>query len=257
MRFKFDFISVSSKTESIPLNYQYYLHSWFYNILSRADEQFAQWLHDRGFTVKAYRYKLFCFSWLWFEKSGVQIIGDRMVIKPNAQGSLIFSFYLEEIAEKFIIGLFTEQKINIRGTEFLIKTVRRLSDPRFEKTMRYRTMTPIKVSLQLEHSQPTYLAPDHPEFGRLIFDNLQKKLLSIGERVTAGDDLQFKLLGDYRSKLITVKSGSPQENKIRGFMFDFELTAPLRYQKMGYYAGFGESNSMGFGLVKILPKNVK
>ncbi len=257
MRFKFEFISVSSKAVAIPLNYQYYLHSWFYNVLSKADEQFAEWLHDRGFTVKAYRYKLFSFSWLWFEKNGVQIVGDRMVIKPNVQGSLIFSFYLEEIAEKFIIGLFTEQKINIRGTGFLIKTVRRLTDPKFETTMRYRTMTPIKVSLDLGHGQPTYLSPDHAEFARLVFDNLQKKLLSVGERVSMDDSMQFKLLSDYKSKLITVKSGSPKENKIRGFMFDFELTAPLRYQKMGYYAGFGESNPLGFGLVKILPKNVK
>ncbi len=257
MRFKFEFVSLSRQAVTIPLNYQYYLHSWFYSILSKADEQFAEWLHERGFVVKAYRYKMFSFSWLLFEKQAIQIVGDRMVISPNAQGSLIFSFYLDEIAEKFIIGLFTEQKINIRGTEFLIKTVKRLRDPKFETTMRYRTMTPVKVSLQLEQSQPTYLSPDHPEYGRLIFDNLQKKLLSVGERVTVDDDLQFKLLSDYRSKLITIKAGSPAQNKVRGFMFDFELTAPLRYQKVGYFAGFGESNSMGFGLVKVLSKNSK
>ncbi|MCB0538258.1 MAG: CRISPR-associated endoribonuclease Cas6, partial [Bacteroidetes bacterium] len=32
--------------------------------------------------------------------------------------------------------------------------------------------------------------------------------------------------------------------------FHFELTAPVELHEIGYEAGFGEKNSMGFGCVK-------
>jgi CRISPR/Cas system endoribonuclease Cas6 (RAMP superfamily) len=35
-------------------------------------------------------------------------------------------------------------------------------------------------------------------------------------------------------------------------LFDFMIGAPVEYQKIGYYCGFGKANSQGFGCVEVL-----
>ena len=57
----------------------------------------------------------------------------------------------------------------------------------------------------------------------------------------------IEVLTPPRSKLITIKRNTPHETKVRGFLYSFKLKAPLDIHRIGYYAGFGEKNSMGFG----------
>ena len=41
------------------------------------------------------------------------------------------------------------------------------------------------------------------------------------------------------------------ESKLIGYQFDFFLDAPAELIRIGYYTGFGEKNSVGFGCVGI------
>ncbi len=54
---------------TIPIDYQYYLSSWIYNILSKGDEKYASFLHDQGYRTNTNGkiFKLFSFSRLFFE----------------------------------------------------------------------------------------------------------------------------------------------------------------------------------------------
>ena len=52
-------------------------------------------------------------------------------------------------------------------------------------------------------------------------------------------------------KLITLKEGRSDETKIKGTLAPFRLRAPRELMEVGYECGFGEKNSMGFGMVKV------
>jgi len=58
-----------------------------------------------------------------------------------------------------------------------------------------------------------------------------------------------------REKGITIKAGKPDQTKIVGYLFTFHLEAPAELLRIGYYAGFGEKNSIGFGCGEVINKN--
>ena len=74
--------------------------------------------------------------------------------------------------------------------------------------------------------------------GRKIYDSLGKFV--------------FQSNGKARSKLITIKQGTPEETKVKGYLYEFTVEGPPELIRMGYYAGFGEKNSLGFGCVEII-----
>jgi CRISPR-associated endoribonuclease Cas6 len=59
------------------------------------------------------------------------------------------------------------------------------------------------------------------------------------------------LIGIPRSKLITIKQDTLEQSKIRGYLFDFELTALPEIHHLILSCGAGEKNSLGFGWVEV------
>ena len=57
-------------------------------------------------------------------------------------------------------------------------------------------------------------------------------------------------------KLITLKEGKSDETKIKGTLAPFTIRAPRELIEIGYECGFGEKNSMGFGMVKVDTKSL-
>jgi CRISPR-associated endoribonuclease Cas6 len=62
---------------------------------------------------------------------------------------------------------------------------------------------------------------------------------------------EFLQYGKSRSKLITIKPHK-EAIKVRGYLFDFRLTAPLDILEVGYHGGFGAKNSQGFGCCTLI-----
>lgn len=67
MKFKLSF-QVSEKNNTLPINYQYEFSTWIYKTLIAGNTEFANWLHDYGYTTGNKRIKLFTFSKLLSEK---------------------------------------------------------------------------------------------------------------------------------------------------------------------------------------------
>ena len=138
--------------------------------------------------------------------------------------------------------------------DFKVEGVEILETPTFKETMRYRTMMPICIAEQQPgRPQPKYLAPDEPNYTPLLFANLENKCIAALGDAPITYLLQFKILSDIRKRgMETVKSELNRPIKLIGYNFDFELTAPIDWQRIGYEAGFGKSSSGGFGMCKIL-----
>lgn len=269
MRFNLT-LTRTSPDNRLPINYLYELSAWLYKVIQTADPAFSQFLHDRGYLLGKKQFKLFTFSLLQVPRYAIDKAQQRLVVLSETV-SLQVSFLVEEAAGQFIAGLFQNQQLRIgdrlSGVAFTVSQVEALPAPVFAGCMRFRTRSPLCVATMNEHKgrlQPQYLSPDDERFGRILLDNLVNKFIAVGQHglPVLGEQAagalasepagRFALLSSPVSRLVTIKAGTPQETKVRGYLFDFELEDPAALQALGYYAGFGEKNSLGFGCAEVV-----
>lgn len=257
MRFKIT-LNRTGRQRMLPMDYQYYLSAWIYKVIGKADPEFSNFLHTEGYTLGNKRFKLFNYSplnfgrpTLWKEKTLFEIHTDQLF--------LLVSFHLAEAAEKFIIGLFNNQQVYVgdqfNGLDLVVSQVERLPAPELKSTMNYRAVSPVVISLKDENSKyAQYLSPLDNEYTNLLRQNLWNKYRSIPNVTVLPDDstFHFKLKNEPKSKLIILKPYTPEQSKVRGFVFDFTLTCPVEIHQLILAAGIGEKNSMGFGWVEVM-----
>ena len=251
MRFKLTFNLTNPKERILPLNYQYELSSWIYHVLNSGSPEFATWLHDHGYTDDRKQFRMFTFSNLAIAERKIQ--ADRMEILSR-EISMIVSMIPDEMIRHFITGLFQDQLFTLgdRLTQVPLKviSVEGLHEPVFSGNMSFTALSPLLISFKFPDDRyARYLSPDHHDYPALFFRNLKEKF-----RAYSGADMPFdekdgtlQILSAPRKKGILIKAGTSMESKIIGYQYDFRLTAQQELLRFGYYTGFGEKNSMGFG----------
>ena len=243
----------NSKDNLLPLNYHYELASAIYKILSQNDNRYAEWLHNTGYISDNKRFKLFNFSDLYVPS--YEIDGDRMRILSNHIGWEM-SFLLNEGYINFIRGVFKGQYFRIAdkksGIDLRIDDIEILPEPEFKETMRFKTISPVCIS-SFEHGKtPKYLAPQDTLYEKAILDSLVSRYKAAYGKEYEGEKFcNFRLLNEPKSALQTIKAGMPQQTRIKGYRYDFEISIPLKLMHLLYDCGIGEKNSLGFGMVKI------
>lgn len=250
MRLEFNLRVKEQRT--LPINYQYPISAWIYRTLQTGNPELSAWLHRHGYEHNGRHYKHFTFSPL--RPGEYRIQGDRLEIK-SPQARLKVSFAALETAKPFLIGAFQglEFFIGDRASraEFATVAIESIPQPDFQTTMTYRTVSPVCISTGQRNRngrlQPQYLAPDHSDYASIFIENIRNKCQSINGQVPNGVQTNFECLNKPRSKLITIKAGTPQESRVRGYEFTFRLTAPVALHRMGWDSGFGQNNSLGFG----------
>jgi CRISPR-associated endoribonuclease Cas6 len=240
----------------LPLNYQYPISAWIFKVIARADADYATFLHNQGYQARHKNFKLFTFSRLGLANPHVQ--GDRLVL-TSPEARLRVSFYLDRAAEPFVAGLFAHQRCGLGDAQsqvdFEVVQVEALPLPALAPTLRLRALSPLVVGRRNERGHYDYLPPSDPDFGPLLRQNLVDKYVATGQPLDpAWADAPFDLRpGDRepKSQLITIKQGEPGQTKVRGFLFDFALTAPPPLLELGLLAGLGRHNAEGFGCVGV------
>jgi len=243
----------------LPINYNYLISSWIYRTLAKADQGFSKWLHEQGFGFQGRTYKLFTFGQL---KPKRYEMHHQNATFSLAEGptELEISFYLDEGLEHFILGLFDEQTFELKSGQFLarcqVRDMEVLPSPSFTNNMRFRCNSPICISQRAaDQKYASYLSPEQQGYGELMVRNLLNKQSAFALQTEGVNNISAEVDFDFRfdlrsrphSKLISVKG-----TKMRAYLFEFELQAPIELLKMGYFAGFGEKNSSaGMGLVSL------
>jgi len=261
MRFKLT-LQVIPGSNLLPLNYQYELSAWIYKIINLGDASFSSWLHNQGYLAQGKHYKLFTFSRLHIPQ--FKITQDRLQVISTTI-SLTLSFYTPISAETFITGLFRQQKFTLGDSQskvtFEVSNIAAEPLPAFRSKSRFRLVSPVCVSTvknQDDKRMPLYLSPEDVAFTGIFRQNLLHKYAAspvvpaTDKPVFLPESILFKLLSKPASKLVTIKANTPQQTKVRGYLFDFEIEAPATLLEVGYFAGWGEKNSLGFGCGELL-----
>ncbi|MFM2393319.1 MAG: CRISPR-associated endoribonuclease Cas6 [Bacteroidota bacterium] len=247
---------------AIPMDYQYFLSSWMYNVMSKGDSAYAKFLHDTGYKLEDYHkvFKLFCFSNLYIqdfrydtEKKIFYINGPLLRMKAR--------FKVDKAIETFIQGLFNGQVLTLKNgfnsmARFDVVNVEVKQVAIHDETVSFHTLSPLVIGRKNSKGNDDYLSPLDPDFEQLFFINLIDKYLASGgvmkpEWTNATQKINIKNPQNVKSKLITIKDGEKAETKVRGFNFSFELTAPKELIEIGLMGGFGKENGMGFGFGEV------
>ena len=255
MRLKVELI-ITGNGRTLPINYQYPLSAWIYKTLHHANPEFSAWLHSHGYSFENRQFKLFTFSNLSFEKSKVS--GDRLTSLSDSV-SLIISFLVPETVQHFVRGCFINQRFRlgdyISQLDLQVRGLEILPSPLFQEEMSFETMSPVCISQSREGEgigSCEYLSPVDERYGLILKENLIRKHIAFNGGEGFGNDFSFMLLSEPRSKLISVIKDKNNPIRFRAYHYRFKIKATPELVKMGYYAGFGEKNSMGCGCVKLI-----
>ncbi len=259
MRFKIDFKLQGEAPFSIPVNYQSEFFAWIHKMLHFQSEPFRKFLENKKFLDANGEYKLFTFSDVVFAPH--KLVDDRIVVEDD-YASMILSFYAQDDIEPHVMDTFRNQEFKIGDTRgkvsVKIDNIKSLEVPDFGKlkSVVFTCLSPVLIK---EPGNTDYLNPDQKGFDKIFFKNLMFKYANLVKYMPSGpgndlsglNDLQFRLMGKPRPKHVKIKTDTPHQKSVKGYMFDFEVKAPEELLKIGYNAGFGDLNHLGFGCCEL------
>ena len=261
MRFRIR-LTRNSRGRYLPINYQYELSAAVYKVVDRADSAFSSFLHSQGYLAFGKQFRLFTFSRLSFE--GYQVIREASRIEHyGREAAFEVSFLVDRAAEEFIRGLFMDLEISVGDRvsriEYLVTSIEAVAPPVFSEVMPYRCLSPIFIRKKREDGGETYLQPGDVGYEYLLIQSLISKASAFAS--AGGDDSHFhqtaaKFALVPRGKVykngVLIKQHTREQSQLIGYMYEFELTAPIELQEVGYHAGFGHLGSQGFGCVGVI-----
>lgn len=243
----------------LPLNYQYELSAWIYRIVRKGSNEFAAWLHDRGYGDGNKTFKLFSFSHLHVPV--YRILGDRMELQCERL-TCVVSFCTDDVIEPFMAGVFEDAVFTLGDSRsrvaFRVEDVNVCPPVKIGGKVAFLALSPIFVDRHLHGRKvaATHLVPGDSLFEQLVHHNLVEKYRLLHGTLPPEDwaITRFRLLSLPRKKMITIKSFTSQATRLRCYFCSFELTGEPELLEIAYYAGIGRLNSQGFGCVGLLEK---
>jgi CRISPR-associated endoribonuclease Cas6 len=123
--------------------------------------------------------------------------------------------------------------------------------------MNFRALSPITESIRDEQNRVRYLGLED-DWSEIIQHNLIRKYIALYGREPGDSRLRWKWDEVYiteqakrnrrPSVLIEVSEGI----KVRGWLVPFMVEGSKELMEVGYEAGFGKSNAMGFGMAEVI-----
>lgn len=263
-------LKIAPKEPFLSLNYNYPLSAAIYKLLKLGSAEFSEFLHSVGYKDSGKTYKLFTFA-LRFSK--FQIINNSIkLLEPKAE-LFISSPLIDNFIKNFVIGTFTEQKIEIIAddikTSFSIEQMESLPEIQFSNKMKFVALSPLIISTKKEFNgnlkQYYFRYYDSiDEINRVLNVNLNNKYRILNNKDYKGDGVKIRWDKNYitlmekkkkrLTKKITVKKGKTSIDLI-GNQLPFEIEGDPVLIKVGYECGFCEKNGLGFGFVALTTTN--
>lgn len=142
------------------------------------------------------------------------------------------------------------------AVQFIVRNVEVMPSPEFVEEMVFRTLSPICLKLRHEGKKVDYLSPADSVSSYILFKGLiEKYSLFYGTKCPfCVEDCRMEVLDQPKSALVKIKTDTPQETSVRGFMCRLKISAPMELIKLLYESSAGSLGSMGFGFLKVEKK---
>lgn len=241
MRLEISLLSPADSFE-IDLNHSYHLASAIYRAIERADPSLSIELHKPDVP------KFFTFSKLFIPKRKFRIEGEKMV-SDCEEAYFFFSTLRNEVAASLVEGLLSKPEIRICGVDFIVSEVSVLPEREVKGREKFVTLSPIYASTSVgENGRRRIfdLYPKDSKFYEVILQNLVKKYVLYYKSAPENLDFHMKPL-NVKAKRIRLK-----DTFHRCVEMVFKAEGSPELLEVGYKAGFGSKNSMGFGMVKVV-----
>jgi CRISPR-associated endoribonuclease Cas6 len=246
----------------IPINYQSEISHWVFTVLSKAGAELSSWVQQRGFDLHTRNFKLFTFSPLAIYPYEMDQVKQEFKLLGN-QVKLNVSLFVDASFEQQVVHLFRQVPLALgtlegRPAQFEVKHWQIMPRPQFKETMQFKALSPISVtSVEEEKGANAYPLPDSESYDISFFHHLvrrykaamQYKSLAQMKLLDPAFPMQYKMLGQAKSRLIHLKPNPDGITQLRGFAYEFEVSLPVSLMEFSYYAGFGEFPHLGFGFV--------
>jgi CRISPR-associated endoribonuclease Cas6 len=260
-------LTLSTQDKILPLNYNYFLSSAIYKLLRFGSEEFADFLHDKGFQLNGKQYKLFTFA-LRFNR----MLNNSKVIHLLSKKVTLYisSPLIDDFIQNFIIGTVEHQSFEISDginkCKFSIQQVETIAQPEFKEINFFKMLSPMVLSTVEKDENKThqhYLRYDNSieEINRVFNQNLKNKFKLIYGNDYSDDDLILVWDKDYidkrlkekkrLTKKISIMKNHEHPIEIIANEIPFTLSGNSELIKVGYECGFGEKNPTGFGMVEL------
>ncbi len=171
------------------------------------------------------------------------------MISECEEAYFFFSTLRDCIGEKFVEGLLSKPEIKICGVNFTVSEVSVLPEKGMKEREKFVTLSPIYASTSVGENgkrRIVDLYPKDSKFYEVILQNLIKKYVLFHKKTPENLDFYMKPL-NVKAKRIRLK-----DTFHRCVEMVFLAEGSRELMEVGYKAGFGSKNSMGFGMVKVV-----
>mgnify|MGYP000082398228 CR=1 FL=1 len=230
---------------TLPLHeYNHAIQSFIYSNLK---EDFAKFLHEKGFTFGKRKFKLFVFSRL----AGRAKVKEGM-IKILAPVELKISSPLPEFING-LVNTLLKRKVSKLGENLVeISQIEVLPMPQFKQRMRIEMLSPLTVSSTVTtpsgKKKRYFYSPKEKEWSENILANLKRKYKAYYGRLPRGELTVLPYEVKNKDLIIT----RFKEGIIKGWLGKYTLIGSKELIKWGYLVGLGARNAQGFGMFEIL-----
>ena len=229
---------VAEKPRILPLNYNYNMASMLYRRIEKGDSMLSLYLHQ------PHKIKFFTFSKLMAEKRRIE--GKKIRMEGNV--SFFFSTPKKDIVIALVNGLLEKPEIEIAKANFVLSSIEVMREEKIKGEEIFVTLSPISVTTvkgKNGYRKIVDLYPDEEKFYENIRKNLIKKYRTLYEKEPSNDELKIEVI-KAKPKRIKIKNTFHRCTEMV-----FRARGSVELLNIGYQAGFGERNSMGFGMVKV------
>lgn len=238
------------KNNFLPNGYNRYISAMIYEKIKLADEMFAQKLHDKGYQSEQHYYKMFTFSSL--KGQIIEHSKDKGVLF-DTNVYLYISSPIIRIIEAIKRGISLDNNIRLYNTFFKCVDIEDVREVVVKRTpIKFKTMSPIVVSTKSysedkDKSRKLYLLPTDSDFSSVLAKNLVRKAKLLGINLDVNqDDIKVLPLSGLRTGAVNFYGG-----RIIYSQGYFVYYGPPELFNVGYRAGFGERNALGFGMIEL------
>lgn len=224
----------------IPVNYNYYVQSSIFALLSDEDAHYAQMLHDTAYGGN-FRYKMFTFGQL---KGSCHFYNKKLYYEGDIQLEIRSASDL--FLQVLVNSALKKGHMRIGKHDLHIKKVELEAYLVTDDNIKIRTMTPIIAKEHTDGKKTVYYPPHDDRFVRRVCETFESKYEAYcNEKPQSPVNIMplsegKKVVTNYKGTWITAYHGI------------FQLYGEPEYLQFMYDVGLGAKTSQGFGMFEVI-----